>query len=199
MEILSQIIFLIITYLIAAIPFGFVLAKQFAGKDITKLGSKNIGATNVTRVVGRKLGFATLLLDSLKGALMVIIARFVFGNLAELHLFLVLVAIAAVLGHIFPIYLKFKGGKGVATGLATLFALDPTVGALALCIWIISFVFFRISSLSSLVAIFSSIIFSSYYQAPTIQVIFCLLLFVLILIRHKENILRLLSGKEKKL
>jgi glycerol-3-phosphate acyltransferase PlsY len=199
MNIIYQIVFLVLTYAIAAIPFGLVLAKTFAGKDVRQLGSKNIGATNVARVAGKKLGFLTLILDGLKGAIMVIIARFNFYDLDNLHLFLVLVSAAAVLGHIYPIYLNFKGGKGVATAIAVLFALDVSVGFLVVCFWIMSFCLFRVSSVSSLIAIFSSIVLSAAYDAPTSQFIFCCFLFLLILVRHKENILRLLTGEEKKM
>ena len=139
MSIIYQIVFLVLTYAIAAIPFGLVLAKTFAGKDVRQLGSKNIGATNVARVAGKKLGFLTLILDGLKGAIMVIIARFNFYDLDNLHLFLVLVSAAAVIGHIYPIYLNFKGGKGVATAIAVLFALDVSVGFLVVFFWIMSF------------------------------------------------------------
>ena len=194
-----QIIFLIATYLVAAIPFGLVLAKTFSKKDIRQFGSKNIGATNVTRVIGKKLGFATLILDGAKGAIMVAIARFSFVEIDQLHLFLVIVAFTAVFAHIFPIYLKFQGGKGVATAIAVLFAIDSSVGLLVVCFWILSFCLFRISSVSSLIAIFSSIILSSNYEAPTSQIIFCTALFLLILFRHKENLMRLAIGKEKKL
>lgn len=199
MSIIYQIVFLVLTYAIAAIPFGLVLAKTFAGKDVRQLGSKNIGATNVARVAGKKLGFLTLILDGLKGAIMVIIARFNFYDLDNLHLFLVLVSAAAVIGHIYPIYLNFKGGKGVATAIAVLFALDVSVGFLVVCFWIMSFCLFRVSSFSSLIAIFSSIVLSAAYDAPTSQFIFCWFLFLLILVRHKENILRLLTGEEKKM
>jgi glycerol-3-phosphate acyltransferase PlsY len=199
MIIFYQILFLLLTYLVAAIPFGLVLAKTFTKIDIRQLGSKNIGATNVTRVIGKKLGFATLILDGAKGAVMVIIARFNFSDFSNLHLFLVLVSGVAVLAHIFPIYLNFKGGKGVATAIAVLFALDSSVGFLVICFWIMSFALFRISAIASLIAIFSSIIFSSIFAAPNSQFIFCWLLFILIAIRHKENILRLLIGEEKKI
>ncbi len=196
---LYQFLFLVLTYLISSIPFGLVLAKVFAKTDIRELGSKNIGATNVTRILGKKLGFFTLILDGLKGALMVIIARFSFYDFNDLHLFLVLVAAVAVLGHIYPIYLNFKGGKGVATAIAVIFALDPSIGFLMICFWILSFSLFKISSISSLIAIFSSIILSWSYESPISQIIFCWFLFFLILIRHKENIVRLLTGEEKKL
>lgn len=192
-----QFLFLILTYFIAAIPFGLVLTKVFTGKDIRQFGSKNIGATNVTRVAGKKLGFATLILDALKGAIMVIIARFSFVNSGHLHLFLVLVSAVSVIGHIYPIYLNYKGGKGVATTLAVLFALDSTVGFLTIIFWIMAFCLFRISSVASMVAAFSSIVISTSYDAPIEQVLLCWFLFIVILIRHKENISRLLLGKEK--
>ena len=199
MSLLPQFLFLVLTYAIAAIPFGLVLAKTFAKKDIRQFGSKNIGATNVARVVGKKLGFVTLILDGLKGAVMVIIARFSFYDSENLHLILVVVAAVAVLAHVYPIYLNFKGGKGVATAIAVLFALDPSVGFLSVCFWIMSFCLFRISSVSSIISIFSSIILSSSFEAPASQVYFCWFLSILILVRHKENILRLLTGEEKKL
>jgi glycerol-3-phosphate acyltransferase PlsY len=199
MNIIDQLLFLGLTYAIAAIPFGLVLAKIFAKKDIREFGSKNIGATNVARVIGKKLGFATLILDGLKGAIMVIIARFTFHEMQNLHLFLVLVAAVAVLGHVYPIYLNFKGGKGVATAIAVLFALDVSVGFLVICFWILSFCLFRISSISSIIAIFSSIIISTSFSAPGSQIAFCWFLSLLILVRHKENIIRLITGEEKKL
>lgn len=194
-----QILFLIVTYLVAAIPFGLVLAKTFAGIDIRQAGSKNIGATNVTRLAGKKLGFLTLILDGLKGAFMIIAARFCFYDSANLHLYLSLVGLFAVIGHIYPIYLNFKGGKGVATTIAVLLALDFTVGILVICFWIASFAITRVSSISSLIATFSSIILSIIYKAPFSQIIFCILLFLLITYRHKENITRLIKGEEKKI
>ncbi len=199
MTIFYQALFLILTYLIAAIPFGLILAKLFAGKDVRDFGSKNIGATNVARVVGKKLGFVTLVLDGAKGAIMVIIARFGFYDVNHLHVFLVLVSAVAVVGHIYPIYLDFKGGKGVATAIAVISALDPITGFLSVCFWIMSYSLFHISSAASLISIFFTIIFSSAYDAPFEQVALCWFLFVVITIRHKENIMRLLAGEEKKL
>ena len=122
-----QFLFLVITYLIASIPFGLLLGKVFAKVDIRELGSKNIGATNATRILGKKLGFFTLILDSFKGMLMVIIARFSFYEINNLHLFLVLVSFVSIFSHIYPVYLKFKGGKGVATAIGTIMALDFSV------------------------------------------------------------------------
>jgi glycerol-3-phosphate acyltransferase PlsY len=194
-----QFLFLVITYLIASIPFGLLLGKVFAKVDIRELGSKNIGATNATRILGKKLGFLTLILDSFKGMLMVIIARFSFYEINNLHLFLVLVSFVSIFSHIYPVYLKFKGGKGVATAIGTIMALDFSVGVLAICFWILTFVSFRISAVASLVAIFSTTIFSTAYDAPFSQIIFCWAVFLLIFVRHKENIIRILTGEEKKI
>ncbi|MBU6338919.1 MAG: glycerol-3-phosphate 1-O-acyltransferase PlsY [Rickettsiales bacterium] len=193
---INQILFLVLTYLISAIPFGLVIAKVFAKKDIRKHGSKNIGATNVTRVVGKKLGLVTLILDGAKGAVMVIIARFNFVEIDNLHLFLALVSLVAVCGHIYPVYLNFKGGKGVATTIAVLLALDFKIGFLVIVFWIMFFCLFRISSIASLVAIASSIALSYNYEVPIEQIILCCFLFVIIAARHKENIIRLLCGEE---
>lgn len=195
----TQIIYLILSYLIGAIPFGFFLTKIFTKKDIRHYGSRNIGATNVARVAGKKLGLITLILDGGKGAIMVILAQSLFQNFPNIELFTILVAISAVFGHIFPIYLKFKGGKGVATTLATLLALNLILGFLVCCIWLTIFLVFRISSLSSLSAVFSSIIISYFLHLSQAQIIFCIVIFAIILYRHKENISRLLSGKENKI
>jgi glycerol-3-phosphate acyltransferase PlsY len=194
-----QFIFLISTYLISAIPFGLILGKVFAKVDIREHGSKNIGATNATRILGKKLGFLTLILDSLKGTIMVIIGRFSFYESDYLHLFLVLVSFVAILAHIYPIYLKFKGGKGIATTIGTIIALDFSVGILAVCFWILTFVSFRVSAVASLVSIFSTTIFSTAYDAPLSQIIFCWAVFILVFVRHKENIMRILTGEEKKI
>jgi glycerol-3-phosphate acyltransferase PlsY len=193
-----QFLFLVFSYLISSIPFGFVLAKKYAKIDIRHQGSKNIGATNVMRLVGKKLAFFTLILDGFKGAIMIIIARFVFFDVNNLHMFLVIVGAVSVLGHIYSIYLNFKGGKGVATAIAVILALDFAVGMLAIFFWIMAFCAFRISSISSLIAIFSTVILSSVYGAPSSQIVFCLALFILIFARHRENILRLMTGEENK-
>lgn len=195
----TQIIYLILSYLIGAIPFGFFLTKVFTKKDIRHYGSRNIGATNVARVVGKKLGLVTLILDGGKGAIMVIFAQSLFQNFPNIELFTILVAISAVFGHIFPIYLKFKGGKGVATTLATMLALNLILGFLVCCIWLTIFLVFRISSLASLSSVFSSIIISYFLHLSQAQIIFCIVIFAIILYRHKENISRLLSGKENKI
>lgn len=195
---LYQLFFLILTYLIAAIPFGLVLTKIFVKKDVREFGSGNIGATNVVRVAGKKIGLLTLILDGFKGAIMVVIARFTFADASGLHIFLVLVGMVAVIAHVYPIYLNFKGGKGVATTLAVLLAIDLNIGLSVIGIWALTFAISRTSSISSIAAIFSSIILSICYGTSISQILFCIFLFALILYRHKENLERLIAGKEKK-
>ena len=195
---LYQFLFLVLTYLIAAIPFGLVLTKIFAKKDVREFGSGNIGATNVVRVAGKKIGLLTLILDGFKGAIMVVIARFTFADASGLHILLVLVGTVAVIAHVYPVYLNFKGGKGVATTLAVLLALDLNIGLSVIGIWALTFAIFRTSSVSSIAAIFSSIILSICYGTSISQILFCIFLFALILYRHKENLERLIAGKEKK-
>lgn len=194
-----QLIFLIATYFIAAIPFGLILVKKYCNKDVRQSGSGNIGATNVVRVAGKKIGALTFLLDGLKGAIMVVLARFWFYESANLHLFLVIICGIAVLGHIYPIYLNFKGGKGVATMIFVILALDPIVGFLMIVFWIMSFLMFRVSAISSIISCISAIILSSHYEAPTSQLFLCIFLAIIIIIRHKENIMRLLLGQENKM
>ena len=194
-----QLLFLIVTYFIAAIPFGLILTKKYLGKDIRESGSGNIGATNVARIAGKKLGVLTLLLDAFKGMIMVIAARFFFYESQFLHLFLVLVCAVAGLGHIYPIYLKFKGGKGVATTIAVLIALDPSVGFLMIIFWIMAFSMTRISAIASIISVFSALLSSIHYEALTSQVYLCIFLLILIIMRHKENIMRILLGQENKM
>lgn len=195
---LYQILFLIITYLIASIPFGLVVSKIFAQQDIRESGSGNIGATNVTRILGKRFGIATLLLDGLKGAIMVIIARFIFVNSGVLNVFLILVGAVAVIGHIFPIYLRFKGGKGVATALAVLLTINPITGLVGCFAWAIIFACTKTSSIASLASTTILTGFALYTHALPEEILFCIFLTTLIFIRHKENISRLLKGEEQK-
>ena len=191
-----QIIFLVLTYLIAAIPFGLVLAKIFTKTDIRTLGSKNIGATNVSRLVGKKWGILTFMLDGMKGGTMIIIAK-QFSMSYYHSYFLSLVVLFCVLGHIFPIYLKFKGGKGVATTMFCLLFYSKIIGICAMIIWLITFVFTRTSSLASLVSIFFATAIAMQYtnrESSILMIILCILIFL----RHKNNIINLINGTEKK-
>lgn len=195
------ILFWIVTYLIGSIPFGLVLAKIFGQTDIRNHGSKNIGATNVTRVLGKKLGLATLILDALKGATMVVIAQISFGNYSAeiLERIMAITALIAVIGHIFPIYLKFKGGKGVATTIAVILAINPILGAICIFTWIATFFATRISAVSSLTATISIAIISFFSKSDISQPLVLTFLAILILIRHKENLIRLKNGQEHKI
>jgi glycerol-3-phosphate acyltransferase PlsY len=193
-----QFLFLIATYLICSIPFGLIISKIFSDKDIREHGSGNIGASNVTRILGKKLGLTTLLLDGLKGAVMVIIARFAFGDTSGLSIYLVMIAALAVVGHIYPIYLKFQGGKGVATTFAVLFVINPMIGLINALTWVAIFMITKTSAISSLIAIATATIFSLWSDASIEEVILCIFLTILIFIRHKDNIARLRQGKENK-
>ncbi|MFT6332544.1 MAG: glycerol-3-phosphate acyltransferase PlsY [Lentimonas sp.] len=192
-------LFLTLTYLISAVPFGLVIAKFFAQKDITKLGSGNIGATNVARTCGKTLGIVTLILDGLKGAIMVLIARTIFSDAANLEIFLSLVGAVAVIGHIFPVYLKFKGGKGVATGIAVLVAIDPIIGLFTCLAWAAIFIFTRIVSIASLLSIISTLGFTFYIGSTQQNILLVSFVAFLIIVRHSANIKRILNNEEAKL
>jgi glycerol-3-phosphate acyltransferase PlsY len=195
---LYQLLFLVLTYFVAAIPFGLVLAKAFGKQDIREAGSGNIGATNVARVLGKKLGLATLILDGVKGAVMVIIARYLFADVRLLSVFLSLVGAVAVLAHIFPYYLQFKGGKGVATTLAVLLAINPIIGLLSCFSWLIIFIFTKTSAIASLSSMLMTVGFTFYYNAFPEEILLAIFLAVLIFTRHRENIDRILKGTEPK-
>lgn len=180
-------------YLIGSLPCGFLLAKLLGHGDIRKAGSGNIGATNAFRVGGKFLGVATLLLDVLKGWLAVYLAQ----RFAEPEL-VYGAAFAAVFGHIFPIWLKFKGGKGVATTLAVVTTIEPLIGVWMLACWVVAFGLSRISSLSSIIAIILTNVLCSFYGNENLTKLM-VMLGVLILFRHKENILRLIKGEEGKI
>lgn len=182
---------LILAYLIGSIPFGLVLTKLFLKQDVRSIGSGNTGATNVMRTGSKKLAALTLLLDALKGAVLIwVFALFQNPALA------LLIGFAAILGHCFPIWLKFRGGKGVATTLGVLTAAVPITGLMAIFAWIMSFLATRISSLAALTAmlIAPAVTYGFYGLEPAIvNCVISLLVFV----RHADNIKRLRKGEEK--
>jgi len=182
-------------YLIGAIPFGLLLARLVARKDVRAAGSGNIGATNVARVVGKKLGAVTLVLDACKGALPVVVARAIGVDDAALGL----VAFAAVLGHCFPVYLRFRGGKGVATGLGVFAALTPVAALVGALAYVTAFALLRISSLGSFSLLLGTLITSAILAPPLWPLVAEAMIAVVILGRHRENIGRLLRGQESKL
>lgn len=188
-----RIVFIVCSYLLGAVPFGLLTAKAMGAGDIRKMGSGNIGATNVLRNAGKLGGFITLLLDFLKGAVPVLIAKAWWGT--EIWTFGV--ALAAILGHNYPVYLKFKGGKGVATSLGILVALWSYVGLITIGIWIGSVLIWRYSSVGALIS-FTFLPMVIFVGERSIQyLVFSLLVSAMIFYRHIENIRRLLAGKEK--
>ncbi len=192
-------------YLLGSIPFGLILTHLAGFGDIRKIGSGNIGATNVLRTGNKALALATLLLDGGKGAVAVLVARALTPvllpdaaagpGLLDLG---VLAGAAAIIGHLFPVWLKFKGGKGVATGLGTLLAINWLVGAAACLTWLVVAFLFRYSSLSALLAFAFSPVYA-YFLGDWAQVLFAVLATVLVWVRHHENIRRLLRGEEPKI
>ena len=188
MEIL---IIVIICYLMGSIPFGFILTKIFLKKDIRDIGSGNIGATNALRTGNRFIGYTTLFFDVIKAVIPVIYIKYNFPELLYIG------SLCAFLGHVFPFWLKFKGGKGVATYVGILFALDIYLGLIFIISWLITFVLSKYSSLSSLIASISIPIYLLILTQFD-QVIFFTIMFVLIFFNHRENIKRLKNKEETK-
>ena len=193
------ILFVITTYLVASIPFGLIVSKKFAHKDIREYGSKNIGATNVTRILGKKLGFLTLILDAAKGAVMVILAKIIFKDAQYTSIIVAFTGFTAVIGHVFPIYLGFKGGKGVATTMAVILAINPLFGLITIMVWIVIFLATKISAAASLLSITFTTLSAIYIEVNLEQIILYLALLILVFLRHRENLIRLRDGEENKL
>jgi len=183
----------LVAYLLGAVPFGIAIARLFGLGDLRQIGSGNIGATNVLRTGNKFAALLTLMGDAGKGGAAVLIARALFGpDAAQLAGF------AAFLGHCFPIYLGFRGGKGVATFLGTLLALFWPAGIAACLTWLVAALLFRISSLAALIAAISAPIWLAVLGMPS-AVILGIALAALILWRHSANIQRLLAGTEPKI
>ena len=181
----------IICYLLGSIPFGFILTKIFLKKDIRDIGSGNIGATNVLRTGNKFIGYTTLFFDIVKAVVPVIYIKFNFPELLYIG------SLCTFLGHVFPIWFKFKGGKGVATYVGILFAINIYFGLIFIASWLITFALSKFSSLSSLVASISIPIYLLILTQFD-QVIFFTIMFVLIFFTHKENIKRLKNKEETK-
>ena len=193
---LLQIIAIVACYFIGAIPFGLLFSRHYSMVDIRTVGSGNIGATNVLRTAGKKAAILTLIADCLKGLLPVITVRILFHQ-EELA---VLTGIAAILGHNFPVYIRFRGGKGVATSFGVVLALSAATGFVCLIAWALAAYIWRYSSLSALCAfaIYPLIVFS--IQPVSVpHAFFSLFTFSMIYFRHRENIRRLLAGTEPKI
>ena len=181
----------IISYLMGSIPFGFILTKIFLKKDIRDIGSGNIGATNALRTGNKAIGYSTLILDILKAIVPVIYVKIFYQD------FLYIVSLCVFLGHVFPIWLKFKGGKGVATYLGILFSINFYFGIIFIISWFITFFISKFSSLSSLIGA-ASIPIYLLILTQFDQVIFFTIMFVLIFFTHRENIKRLINKEETK-
>ena len=181
----------IISYLIGSIPFGLILTKIFLNKDIREIGSGNIGATNALRSGNKAIGYSTLLLDILKAVAPVVYVKIFYQD------FLYISSLCAFLGHVFPIWLKFKGGKGVATYVGILFAINFYFGIIFTISWFITFFISKYSSLSSLVGAVSIPVYLLILTQFD-QVIFFTIMFVLIFFTHRENIKRLKNKEETK-
>ena len=178
------------SYLMGSIPFGFLLTKLILKKDIRDIGSGNIGATNVLRTGNRYIGYITLILDVAKAIIPVI-----YIKLTNVE-FIFITSLCVFLGHVFPIWLKFKGGKGVATYLGILFSLNLIYGLIFIFVWFVTFLFSKFSSLSSLLATLSIPIYLIIFGNN--NYIFFLIMFVLIFYTHRENVKRLKNKEETK-
>ena len=183
----------IIGYLFGSIPFGLLLTQLARTPDIRTIGSGNIGATNVLRTGRKGLALATLLLDALKGTAGVIVAGFIGGPNAAL-----IAGLGAFLGHLFPVWLKFRGGKGVATYIGVLLGLFWPAALVFCAIWLIVAVIFRYSSLSALVASLLTPVFLWWMNQPALALLFVGLT-ILLWSKHRQNISRLLAGTEGKI
>lgn len=192
---MSLILFLIsFGYLLGSIPFGLVLCRLAGYGDIRAIGSGNIGATNVLRTGNKPLAALTLILDISKGLIVVLLARL----LTDDETLIALAGFAAILGHNFPVWLGFKGGKGVATSIGTITAINVIIGLCMMGVWLITALVFRISSLSALVAFAIAPLVAAYLLFPPIAVIVYLIC-LLGTFRHYQNIERLLNGVEPKI
>ncbi len=192
----GELILIVVAYLLGSIPFGVILTKVYGGKDITKEGSGNIGATNVGRVVGKKAGIITLLLDALKGALPVIIAMTMENQASWL---VPVVALAAFLGHLYPVFNGFKGGKGVATALGVFVVINPLSTLLAALAFGLVFGLWRYVSLGSVLAAFVLPGFMGMLGASPTAIAVSIVIAGMVIYRHKDNIGRLLRGEESRL
>ena len=189
----SDIIYVFVySYLLGSIPFGLIITKIFLGKDIRKVGSGNIGTTNVLRTGKKSLAAATLLFDVLKGYFSILITYNYFNDLIYLS------ALICFIGHIFPIWLKFKGGKGVATYLGVILGISLNLGIVFGVTWIVIALIFRYSSLSSILGSMSVWIYSISF-ANEMQSYLLFFLSIIIFFTHKENIIRLKNSKETKI
>ena len=205
MNIFTEILILFsISYFIGSIPFGLILTNWWGYGDIRKIGSGNIGATNVLRTGNKKLALFTLLLDGGKGAVAIYLIKIILpkvldNNFNIVEFYQCTVAISAVIGHCFPIWLRFKGGKGVATGFGVILSLNLNIGIVALLIWVLIAKVFKISSMSALIAYFLIPVLMFYYETEIIYFLSSFLISLVCIVQHRENIKRLINRSEPKM
>ena len=184
-------VIVLISYLLGSIPFGFILTKVFLKKDIRDIGSGNIGATNALRTGNNLIGYSTLFLDITKAVIPILYIKFYF------HESVYLASLAVFIGHVFPIWLKFKGGKGVAVYVGILFSINYVLGLIFIIVWLIVILIYKFSSLSSLLSALAipiyQIMFVNYDNNY-----FYIIMFILIFYTHRENIKRLKNNTESK-
>ena len=191
---LTSILIGLIAYLLGSIPFGLLISQLGGQGDIRNIGSGNIGATNVLRTGRKDLAVLTLLADGLKGVLAVVIAKLWTGSIDVAAL----AALCAILGHCFPVWLGFKGGKGVATFVGVTFALNLLIGLIAAVTWLIMAFVFKTSSLAAMISLLATCV-AAFVFMPTTAALFVVIFCALIAYRHKGNIQRLLAGTEPKI
>jgi glycerol-3-phosphate acyltransferase PlsY len=189
------------SYLLGSIPFGLILTRLGGYGDIRDIGSGNIGATNVLRTGNKKLAIATLILDALKGAAAVFIVAYVMkiDTIGQINHFLLLAGFFALIGHLFPVWLKFRGGKGVATTLGTLLAIKPLIGVAACGIWLLTALITRYSSLSALIAVAAAPVLAHFLYHDADLTGFCGVIATLVFFKHRANIRRLIEKQEPKI
>jgi glycerol-3-phosphate acyltransferase PlsY len=188
--------FLLAAYLIGSIPSGLLLARTM-GIDVRRSGSGNIGATNVTRLAGKRLGILTLLADMIKGIVPMLLARQLLGGQEEMQSWVILCGIAAFLGHLFPLYLKFRGGKGVATAMGIFLVMQPLAVLFCLAVFATVVKLFGYVSLGSLTAAALMPVFVWLLGGESSTLMAATVIALLIWLRHRDNIARLLRGQEK--
>jgi len=191
----EALILILLAYLVGSIPFGLILSKLFAKRDIRSAGSGNIGATNVMRVLGKKLGVLTLMFDILKGAIFVILAEVVTHS----EIWASLAGLAAFLGHLYPIYLKFRGGKGVATSVGIFLFLAPYALLVDIVIFLLVVYQTRYVSLGSIIAAALLPVILLVFSYSYVYVILAVIMGGFIILRHRDNIQRLRQGRENKI
>ena len=188
---MDVIVISLISYLMGSIPFGFLLTKIFLKKDIREIGSGNIGATNALRTGNKIIAYSTLLFDIIKAIIPVLVIKFYNNE------YIFLSSLSVFIGHVFPVWLKFKGGKGVATYLGILFCLNYILGIIFIIIWLFIYLISKYSSLSSLISSLSIPVYL-FFLTNESNYYFYIIMFILIFYTHKENIKRLKNNTESK-